>query len=40
VLTGFAEARVEEIVLGLLTLPETETLTLLDDLAATADAHR
>ena len=39
-LRGYAEAGVEEITLNLDTLPEDETLRVLDDLAAVAASHR
>jgi probable F420-dependent oxidoreductase len=39
-LHGYAEAGVEEITLNLDTLPEDETLRVLDDLAAVATSHR
>ena len=39
-LRGYAEAGVDEVTLELDTLPEDETLRVLDDLAAVADAHR
>lgn len=39
-LRGYAEAGVDEITLNLDTLPEDETLRVLDDLAAVAASHR
>ena len=39
-MAGFAEAGVEEVALGLETLPEDDTLRSLDALAAVAAAHR
>ena len=39
-LDGFARAGVDEVALSLETLPEDETLRVLDELAAVADAHR